>query len=104
VLLRCRFWTDSRRANVLAVGSEARRRVKEAFDREKIFFTAAVSELSLKVANAKAEDSAPEPSKPEEKTAGEPPAAIAPPTPPPEAVSQAKTEKALPKKPSPESQ
>jgi small-conductance mechanosensitive channel len=34
VTLRCRFSTDSRRRNVLAVGSEARRRVKEAFDCE----------------------------------------------------------------------
>ncbi|MBW3625740.1 MAG: mechanosensitive ion channel family protein, partial [Armatimonadetes bacterium] len=37
ITLRCRFWSDSRRANVLAVGSEVRRKVKEAFDEAGIY-------------------------------------------------------------------
>ncbi len=47
ITLRCRFWTDSRRANVLAVGSEARRRVKEVFDREKIYLPFNITEVRL---------------------------------------------------------
>jgi hypothetical protein len=109
-LLRCRFWTDSRRANVLAVGSEVRRRVKEALDEEKIYFTSAVTELPLKVAlaNAKTDSEtdadARETAEPNGGEREETSVSVAPPKPAPEAVSQAKTEVALPKEPSPETQ
>lgn len=47
VTLRCRFWTDSRRANVLAVGSEVRRRVKEALDRGGIYLPFEIREIRV---------------------------------------------------------